>query len=131
IIFFGLLGYTPFALGLLLALFIPTTILLKIEQGIITSTVITLNLYVLGSIQYEFLKEQILLILIGIGTGLVMNLYMPRLDNKLKKKQNELERNFQVILIEIAKYIELGNLDWSRNKLVKNKKIIDKEIKLE
>src|SRR5690625_5653796 len=33
IIFFGLLGYTPFALGLLLALFIPTTILLKIEQG--------------------------------------------------------------------------------------------------
>src|SRR5699024_10781797 len=45
-LFFGVLRYTAFSLGLLLALFIPTSILLKIERGIITSTVITLNLYV-------------------------------------------------------------------------------------
>ncbi len=129
-VFFELLGYTPFALGLLLALFIPTTIFLKIEKGIITSTVITLNLYVLGSIQYEFIKEQILLILIGIGTGLLMNLYMPSLDSKMKQKQVELERNFQIILTEIAKYIEKGNLDWSGKEFAQTEQILEEAMQL-
>src|SRR5699024_11292860 len=96
----------------------------------ITSIFITLNLYLYISNQYEFLKEQILHNLIGIGKGLVMNLYMPRLDNKLKKKQNELERNFQVILIEIAKYIERGNLDWSGKELAQTEEILEEAIRL-
>lgn len=130
IVFFKLLGYTPFALGLLLALFIPTTIILKIEKGIITSTVITLNLYVLGSIQYAFIKEQILVILIGIGTGLLMNLYMPSLDKKMKQKQIELEHNFQIILTEIAKYIEKGNLDWSGKEFAQTEQILEDAMQL-
>ena len=43
IVMFELLGYSPITLGILLALFIPTCVFLKIEQGIMTATVITLN----------------------------------------------------------------------------------------
>src|SRR5690625_6230116 len=55
---------------------------------------------------------------------------MPSIDNKLKKKQNELERNFQVILIEIAKYIERGNLDWSGKELAQTEEILEEAIRL-
>lgn len=130
IVFFETLGYTPFTLAILLTLFIPTTVYLKIEKGIMTSTVITLNLYVLGSIQFSFIKEQIILIVIGIGTGLLMNLYMPSLDDKMKKKQIELEENFQIILTEIARYIRKGNLDWSGKEFAHTGKILDEAMQL-
>src|SRR5699024_3637872 len=130
IVFFETLGYTPFTLAILLTLFIPTTVYLKIEKGIMTSTVITLNLYVLGSIQFSFIKEQIILIVIGIGTGLLMNLYMPSLDDKMKKKQSELEDNFQIILTEIARYIRKGNLAWSGKEFAHTGKILDEAMQL-
>lgn len=130
IVFYGLLGYTPFSLALLLAVFIPTTVFLKIEKGILTSTVITLNLYVFSSIEYSFIKEQLILILIGIGIGLLMNLYMPSLDRKIKEKQVELEQNFQIILTEIAKYIRKGNLDWSGKEFTQAERILDEAMQL-
>ncbi len=130
IVFFGLLGYTPLSLALLLTLFIPTTVFFKIEKGIMTSTVITLNLYALGSIQFSFIKEQIFLILIGIGTGLLMNLYMPSLDRKIKEKQIKLEKNYQIILTEIARYIREGNLDWDGKEFAEAEKILDDAMQL-
>lgn len=124
IVFFELFGYHPVTLGVLLAVFIPTTVLLKIEQGILTSTVITLNLYVFGTINVDFIYEQLLLIIIGIGTGLIVNLYMPSLDKKLKQKQDELEDCFQTILHEIALYIREQNMDWDGKEITEVERLL-------
>src|SRR5699024_5166357 len=86
-IFFELLGYYAFVIGIFLLLFIPLAIYLKIGKGILTSTVITLNIYAFGKLELVFIYEQFLLIVIGIGTGLLVNLYMPSLDGALKSKQ--------------------------------------------
>src|SRR5690625_2483020 len=51
VVFFELLGYHLIVLGALLTIFIPTTVFLKIEKGIMTSTVITLNLFSFGTIK--------------------------------------------------------------------------------
>src|SRR5699024_12596092 len=40
------------------------------------------------------------------------------------------ERNFQVILIEIAKYIERGNLDWSGKEVAQTEEILEEAIRL-
>src|SRR5690625_1687611 len=112
VVFFELLGYTLIVLGVLLAVFIPTTVFLKIEKGILTSTVITLNLYGFGTIKIDYMTDQFLLTVVGIGTGLLVNLYMPSLDKHLKAIQMDLEKDFQAILKEIALYIKEGNMDW-------------------
>lgn len=125
IIFFELFGYSPIVLGILLTVFIPTTVYLKIEQGILTATVITLNLYSFGLIKPDFLYEQLLLIIIGIGTGLLVNLYMPSLDKKLQEKQKELEDHFQIILYEIALYIREQHMDWDGKEITKVEKILE------
>ena len=126
VIFFELLGYAPYVLGLLLAIFIPTAVFLKIEKGIMTSTVITLNLYVFDSIKLDFIYDQLLLIIIGIGVGLLVNLYMPSLDKELKMLQRKLEDNFQTILKEIALYIREENMDWDGKELAKVTEIFEK-----
>lgn len=117
-VFFEVLGYSIFTLGILLALFIPVTVFLKIDSGILTGTVITLNIYHFGMMNTTFIKEQLLLIIIGIGTGLVVNLYMPSLDKKLQLLQKQLEEGFKTILHEIAHYIREENLDWQGTEIV-------------
>lgn len=112
IAFFETLGYSAFVLGLLLATFIPTTVFLKIDSGILTGTVITLNIFHFGMVKTEFIYEQLLLIIIGIGTGLLVNIYMPSLDKNLLHLQKQLEDNFKSILHELALYIQEGNMEW-------------------
>lgn len=111
-VFFELFGYSAVVLALLLAVFIPTTIWLKIEKGIMTSTVITLNIYTFGTVKWDFVFNQFYLIIIGIGVGLLVNLYMPSLDKQLKAIQAEIEDKFQVILQEIARFIRDENMEW-------------------
>lgn len=130
VVFFELLGYSPLVVGIMLTVFIPLTVYLKIAQGIATSTVIILNLYGAGSIEIAFIFEQLVLILIGIGTGLLVNLYMPSLDKKLKNKQKELEENFQIILQEIASYIKEDNMTWDGKELTETENLLEEAINI-
>ncbi len=92
--FFEVFGYNTIVLGVMLAFFIPTTVLLKISQGITTSSVIIINLYSAEYIDYLFLFNQFMLIFVGVGVGLLVNLYMPSLDKSLKGKQKKIRKLF-------------------------------------
>jgi uncharacterized membrane protein YgaE (UPF0421/DUF939 family) len=116
-VLFETLGYYPIVLALLFLLFIPVTVLLKVTPGIATSSVITLSFYSAGDIPVRFLLEQFIIIIIGIGVGLLLNLYMPGYDRKLKQKQKKIEENFKIILKEIALYIRDKNAVWNGEEL--------------
>src|SRR5699024_9345097 len=116
-IFFETLGYNPLVVGVMLALFIPTTVFLKIIAGIATSSVIILNLYSAEFMSYSFLLDQFLVITVGVGIGLLLNLYMPSMEKQLKEKQGDLEHYFQIILHEFALYIKDKNQNWNGKEL--------------
>ncbi|ASN05328.1 aromatic acid exporter family protein [Virgibacillus necropolis] len=124
-VFFETLGYNPIVVGVVFALFIPVTVFFKISPGIATSSVIILNLYSLGQITLNFIVDEFLLIIVGVGTALLLNLYMPSLDNKLKKKQVELEHNFQVILQEISLYICDKDKIWDGKEITRAEEILE------
>ena len=127
---FESLGYFPAVIGLLLIVFIPVTVFFNISQGIITSTVIVLNLYNAGNITFPRIGEQLLIILIGIGTALILNIYMPSLDQKLRAMQKEVERNFQKVLSEIALYIRDKDRAWDGKELIVAEDILNEATKL-
>src|SRR5699024_6782032 len=124
-LFFELISYHPFIIGLLLIVFIPITVYLKITQGIVTSSVIILNLYSKGYIDMPLIGEQFLVIIIGIVTALILNLYMPSLENKLREYQEELENKIQKILLEIALYIRDKNSLWDGKELLEASEILE------
>ncbi len=128
--FFEILGYNTIVLGIMLAFFIPLTVLLKITQGITTSSVIIINLYSAGHIDYVFLFNQFMLILVGIGIGLIVNLYMPSMDKQLREKQKKLETNFRIILYEIAAYIRDKNQTWDGKEITETEHILEETIEL-
>ncbi|WP_084268781.1 aromatic acid exporter family protein [Oceanobacillus damuensis] len=130
LVFFELLGYQPLVLGLMLILFIPTTVLFKITPGISTSSVVTLNLYSSSNITFATLIDQFLLIIVGIGTGLLLNLYMPSLDKNLKAKQQKLEHNFSVILYEYSRYLRYKDISWKGSEITESEDILQEAIRL-
>ncbi|SET59713.1 Uncharacterized membrane protein YgaE, UPF0421/DUF939 family [Salinibacillus kushneri] len=110
---FELIGYHPLAIGVLLLLFIPATVKLHITEGIVTSSVIILHLYGSHSITLDLIWNEVILISVGIGTALILNLYMPSLEDNLKNMQKRVEENFHVILKEIAHFLKTGDESWT------------------
>jgi len=123
-VFFKTIGYNPLSVGIMLMLFIPATVYLKISQGIATSSVIILQLYGAEHISARFIVEEFLLITFGVGVGLLVNLYMPSLENKLGRMQRKLEKNFQSILKEIALYIRNKNDSWDGKEITEVEQIL-------
>ncbi|WP_173916210.1 aromatic acid exporter family protein [Halobacillus sp. Marseille-Q1614] len=125
-LFFELLGYHPLSIGLMLFLFIPTTVWLKVTPGIVTSSVIILHLYTAQSIGLAIIWNELLLIVVGIGTALLLNLYMPSLEGKLENYQSEIENNFAAILKEIASFLREGNEGWTGKEITETAALIEK-----
>lgn len=123
--FFEVFGYSAVVLSVLLMVFIPTTIFFKIESGIFTSTVITLNIYLFESFNLDFISNQLYLIIIGIGTGFIVNLYMPSLDKKLENLKKSLEVRFLIIFRQISKLLKKEETQWLRTEIGELEKIFD------
>ncbi|MRG86511.1 aromatic acid exporter family protein [Salinibacillus xinjiangensis] len=113
LLIFESIGYHPLAVGVLLLLFIPTTVKLKITEGIVTSSVIILHLYGSESISLSLIINEVILISVGIGTALLLNLYMPSLEDDLRSMQERVESNFTKILKEVAHFLESGDESWT------------------
>ncbi|SDL63399.1 aromatic acid exporter family protein [Sediminibacillus halophilus] len=127
---FETIGFHPLAIGILLVLFIPTTVLLRLTPGIVTSSVIILHLYSSGEITFSLLVNEFFLIVIGIGTALLLNLYMPSLENNLVDLQEKVEENFRTILKEIAIYLREGRETWTGKELTETDELLDKAERL-
>lgn len=104
VIFEGL-GYNPLTVGILLILFIPVTNWLKIAPGIVTSLVILFHFYAAETVDIPLVINEIALMFIGIGLALILNLYMPNLDNSFQEVKNQVEANYQQLFREIAGFL--------------------------
>ncbi|WP_078597044.1 aromatic acid exporter family protein [Evansella clarkii] len=111
-VIFELLGYHFFSLGVFLLLFIPTMVALRLQVGIVTSAVIILHIYSYGAITAALIANELALIIIGVGCALLMNIYMPSVENDLSNMQNRLEELYSKIFHEFAVYIKNGESSW-------------------
>jgi uncharacterized membrane protein YgaE (UPF0421/DUF939 family) len=125
-IFFQGIGYYPFTVGLMLLFFIPTTVWLKVNEGIATSSVIILHLYAARKFTWEIICNELLLILIGISVALLMNMYMPSAEKQLKEYQRIVEDLFRIILKEIVRYLRTNETDWDGKELTLAADILQK-----
>lgn len=123
IIFEGI-GYSPWTVGLLLILFIPTTVMLKITEGIVTSTVIIFHFYEKQSFSIAFILNELGIIVIGIGIALIMNLYMPSVENRLSSLKKQIEKNFIIIFEQLILYLRTGESNWLGQEIMETSTII-------
>ncbi|WP_232696893.1 aromatic acid exporter family protein [Brevibacillus daliensis] len=117
-VFFSIIGFTPITITIIILLFIPVLVRLKAIEGFVTSCVIMLHIYLTQDLSLPFIWNEVQLVIVGIGVGLIMNLYMPNRDRELWEIQQKVEQNFSNILRELAQYIRNGEGDWTGQEMV-------------
>lgn len=94
---FNLLGQHAFVLGLIVLLFIPLTVVLNVQEGVITSCVILLHVFNAKAINGHLILNEIMLLIVGLGIAFLMNLMMPSLDKKLNHFKQDIENQITEI----------------------------------
>lgn len=125
-LFFEGIMYHPIVIGLLLLFFIPTVVMAGAKEGVVSSSVIIMHIYSAGKVTSALLLNELGIVTIGIGVALVMNLYMPSVDNKLEEYQRDIEANFKKIFSEIAKYLKTNDFSWDGRELTETERLIEK-----
>lgn len=94
---FSLLGQHAFVLGLIVLLFIPLTVVLNVQEGVITSCVILLHVFNAKAINGHLILNEIMLLIVSLGIAFLMNLMMPSLDKKLNHFKQDIENQITEI----------------------------------
>lgn len=94
---FSLLGQHAFVLGLIVLWFIPLTVVLNVQEGVITSCVILLHVFNAKAINGHLILNEIMLLIVGLGIAFLMNLMMPSLDKKLNHFKQIIENQITEI----------------------------------
>ncbi|MCD7033240.1 aromatic acid exporter family protein [Metabacillus sp. GX 13764] len=129
-VFFETFGFHPLTIGVMLLFFIPVTVMARVSEGIVTSSVIILHLYASKHITMPLILNELALIATGIGVALVMNLYMPSVDKKLKEYQEKIEECFAKIFCEIESFLLNGDYSWDGKEITEAASLLQEAKKL-
>lgn len=97
-----LLGNTPLIFGLFLLIFIPITMKLQVDEGMVVGVVLSTHLLTSENIDFYWILNELALVIIGIGVALIFNLYSPSLEEKFSKNKEEIESLYRNIISEMA-----------------------------
>jgi uncharacterized membrane protein YgaE (UPF0421/DUF939 family) len=124
-ILFESLGYHMWVLGLFVAIAFPLLAFIHLKDGIVTGAVIVFHVFEVQQLTVQSLSNELLLLLIGIGTATVINLlYMPNEDRQLIGLRQQIEQGLQVIFQEIGDYIRTAQSTWDGEQLLQAEQAI-------
>ncbi|SMC22645.1 Uncharacterized membrane protein YgaE, UPF0421/DUF939 family [Clostridium acidisoli DSM 12555] len=126
-ILFWIFGYTAIVFGVYLVIFIPLTVIFKITDGIVVSSVLVTHLLVEKSISVFWIKNEILLMFIGAGIAIVLNIYMPKIEGKIKENQRDIEDYMRKILFHMAEDLRGQSVHIEEEKLFNSLEMTLKE----
>ena len=106
-------AYTPLAIAIICCIYLPLMAKLKLQDGIVPGFVIIMQLYVANPITWQFILNEVYIIVIGIAVALIMNLYMPSTEHKLKDIAKETEENMKLLLLQLSRYIRKKEHVWN------------------
>lgn len=129
-ILFQFIGYYPYTFLLYLMLFIPLTVRFKVQEGVASSSVIVMHVYMHKGIELAFFLNEIQVIIIGLGVALLVNWYMPSIDKDLARYKDEVDGLINGILKEIAAYLKEGYTLWDGKELLRLPKALDQGYRL-
>lgn len=125
-LFFEIFGYNPVIFGIMLLLFLPIIVSLKVSEGFVSSAVIIMHIYFTAHFTTELLINELCIMAIGFGVGLAINMYMPDISHQLNSYRLQVEDLYQKILKEIAIYLKNGDEHWDGKEFIEAIETINK-----
>lgn len=105
-ILFQILGFRPYVFGLYLVFFIPIAARFKMTEGIVPASVLVTHLLGERSTSISLIGNELLLMIVGAGVALVLNLYMPSIETELLKDKRAIEEEMYQLFTYMADTLE-------------------------
>ncbi len=103
---FSLFSYTPVVFGIYLLLFSFFCIYFKMLNALAMNVVLATHFLLQGSMDWKLIINEMGLLFIGAGIGILLNLYMPNNVRQIRHKQKTIEECVKLALVELAQRIE-------------------------
>lgn len=107
---FMILGFHPWAFGAFLLVFIPLSVRFNLADAIVVNSVLITHFLVEKSFSWQMILNETLLMTIGVGLALLLNLYMPDNEKQLKEDIKAIEEDFRTIIFAMAAHLNLEKM---------------------
>lgn len=107
---FTTLGFHPWAFGVFLLVFIPLSVRFNLADAIVVNSVLITHFLVEKSFSWQMILNETLLMTIGVGLTLLLNLYMPDNEKQLKEDIKAIEEDFRTIIFAMAAHLNLEKI---------------------
>jgi len=116
---FLLMGYSAVSFGFFLLIFIPIAAALKLNDGIVPSTVLVTHLLIEESVALSWILNEYGILIVGAGIALLFNIYMPSVEKDIKEAQKNVERLFKKIIGSFSNDILSQSVNIEEEKMFK------------
>lgn len=103
---FGVMGYTLPSFAVYLLVFAFGCMLISLQEGITTATVLVSHMWALGSMSLPILLNETGILLIGSGMGVLINLHLRRKDADFERLAEEVDRQMKEVLRYMARWLQ-------------------------
>lgn len=107
---FTTLGFHTWAFGVFLLVFIPLSVRFNLADAIVVNSVLITHFLVEKSFSWQMILNETLLMTIGVGLALLLNLYMPDNEKQLKEDIKAIEEDFRMIIFAMAAHLNLEKI---------------------
>lgn len=101
-IIFSIFGYTYIAFGGFIFIFVAICNFTGLQDGIIINSVLITHFLIEKRMDINFVKNEMFLLIIGMGVGIVINSIMPKNMKKIKENQKIVENEISNIMYCIS-----------------------------
>mgnify|MGYP001588516387 CR=1 FL=1 len=101
-VLFKIFGFSTVVFGAFLIVFISLASMLKLKEGIIVSSVLVTHLLVENTVTTALIVNELGLMIIGVSVALLLNIYMPSVEKKIKEDQMCIEDYIREILCHMS-----------------------------
>lgn len=103
---FGVMGYTLPSFAVYLLVFAFGCMLVNLQEGITTATVLVSHMWALGSMELPVLLNETGILVIGSGMGILVNLHLRRKDADFERLAEEVDRQMKAGLRYMAEWLQ-------------------------
>lgn len=111
---FGILDYTPMAFGFFLLIFVTLCSILKLQDGIAMNAVLTTHFFMQKEIGLELIINELMLLIIGAGIGIILNLFKRGKQSEIIKEQKKIEEEMKALLIRLSEDLLQGYKEYDK-----------------
>ncbi len=122
---FGLFSFSAFSFGLFLLFFTGFCFYFKMEEAIPLNAVLVTHYLTEQSLSLQMFLNEGLLLLIGAGIGVVLNLYIPNNIKQIREKQASIETILKQVLLQMSEGLQKENQEDNSTYLSELKSHID------